>query len=57
MNYHEAADYLRVPAGTLRSMVSHRTIPHVRISPRVVSFLIADLDAWIAKHRVTTKRQ
>jgi len=53
MNYHEAAAYLRVPIGTLRSMVCRKVVPHVRISPRAVTFEVADLDAWIATRKVT----
>lgn len=52
LSYKQAAEYLAVPAGTLRSLVSHRKIPHVRIGPRSVTFEVAELDRWIAQHRV-----
>ena len=47
LNYREAARLLGIPVGTLRSMVCRRQIPHVRISPRVVVFDVAALDAWV----------
>lgn len=52
LNYNQAAEYLAVPVGTLRSMVSQRKIPHVRIAPRKVTFDLADLEAWIAARKV-----
>jgi excisionase family DNA binding protein len=53
LNYKQAAEYLSMPIGTLRSLVSHRKIPHARMGPRLVRFELADLDAWIAQHKVT----
>lgn len=53
LSYQQAADYLAVPVGTLRSLVSHRRIPHVRLSPRKVTFDRGELDAWIEKRKVT----
>jgi excisionase family DNA binding protein len=52
LSYPEAAAYLGVPVGTLRSMVSRRQVAHVRLSARVVKFDLADLDAMIAARRV-----
>ncbi len=52
MNYHEAAEYLRVPVGTLRAMVHRKAIPYARLSSRGVIFEVADLDAWIAARKV-----
>lgn len=52
LNYREAARMLGVPIGTLRSMVCRRQVPHIRISPRVVVFEVAALDAWITARRV-----
>lgn len=52
LGYKEAALYLGVPHGTLRSMVSRRQVPHHRLSARVVVFSAADLDAWLAERRV-----
>jgi len=53
LSYKEAAAYLAVPRGTLRSLVCKRSIPHIRISPRSVTFEVAELDAWIAARKVT----
>ena len=52
LNYREAARMLGIPVGTLRSMVCRRRVPHIRISPRIVVFDIAVLEAWIAARRV-----
>ena len=52
LNYREAARMLGIPIGTLRSMVCRRQIPHIRISPRIVVFDVAALDAWISARRV-----
>jgi excisionase family DNA binding protein len=52
LNYREAARMLGIPVGTLRSMVCRRQIPHIRISPRIVVFDVAALEAWIATRRV-----
>jgi excisionase family DNA binding protein len=37
MGYEAAAEYLGLPIGTLRSMVSRKQIPHVRLSARVAA--------------------
>lgn len=47
-----AAKKLAVPIGTLRSWVSRKQIPHVRLSGRVCVFDEAELDAWLASRRV-----
>jgi excisionase family DNA binding protein len=52
LTYADAATYLGLPIGTLRSMVCRRQIPHVRLSARVVRFDIAKLDALIAERSV-----
>ncbi len=52
LNYAKAAEYLNLPIGTLRSMVHYRTIPHIRISKRTVTFEVTDLDAWLAARKV-----
>ena len=46
-SYAEAALYLAIPLGTLRSMVSRRQVPHVRLSARIVVFDLDQLDRWI----------
>lgn len=52
LTYAQAAAYLALPIGTLRAMVHRKAIPHVRIGPRTVTFELADLDRWIAQHKV-----
>lgn len=52
LSYAQAAAYLALPIGTLRAMVHRKTIPHVHIGPRTVTFELAELDRWIASHRV-----
>lgn len=47
LSYREAADYLNLPSGTLRALVHHDRIPHVRFGPRTVRFRRASLDAWL----------
>lgn len=53
LGYELAAAMLAVPDGTLRSMVSRRLVPHIRISPRVVVFDEAELEQWIESKRQT----
>jgi len=36
----------------LHAMVSQRRIPHVRLGPRLVRFVEAELLAWIESRRV-----
>lgn len=52
LTYQEAADFIRVPIGSLRAMVHAKKIPHVRIGPRTVTFELADLEKWLAKRKV-----
>lgn len=52
LTYREAAEYLAIPNGTLRALVSRKAIPHIRISARSVTFELADLEAWIAARKV-----
>lgn len=52
LNYRDAARLLGIPVGTLRSMVCRRSVPHIRISPRVVVFDVGALEDWIASRRV-----
>jgi excisionase family DNA binding protein len=51
-DYPQAAAYLGLPVGTLRSLVSRRQIEHVRITARIVRFERAALDGMIAARRV-----
>jgi excisionase family DNA binding protein len=53
LRYAEAAKRLGVAPGTLRAWVARGTAPpHVRLSPRLVVFDAAELDEWVAAHRV-----
>jgi len=52
LSYAEAAAHLGVKLGTLRSMVSRKEIPHVRLSARLVLFDAAELDRHLAAHAV-----
>lgn len=52
VGYDEGAAYLAVPVGTLRSMVSRKQVPHVRLSARIVVFDLDELDAWLNSRRV-----
>lgn len=55
LNYEEAAAHLGVSVGCLRTWVCRKTVPHVRLSGRVVVFDRVALDAWIAEKTVTAK--
>lgn len=54
LTYEQAATYLSLPIGTLRSMVCRAVIPHHRLGPRTVRFDRADLDAWLAARKVAS---
>lgn len=56
MKYAEAAAYLGLPVNTLYAMVSRRTIPHVRISGRLVRFSKAALQEWLAGKMVEVRQ-
>lgn len=55
LTYQEAADFIRVPIGSLRAMVHAKKIPHVRIGPRTVTFELADLEKWLANQVIQAK--
>ena len=52
VDYRGAARLTGLPVGTLYSLVSRLQIPHVRLGPRSVRFLRADLRRWIESRRV-----
>ena len=52
VGYPDAAAYLAVPLGTLRSMVSRRQVPHVRLTARIVVFDLDALDAWLSERTI-----
>jgi len=47
----EVADLLRVPATTIRTWVTRRQIPVIRVG-RLLRFSTEDLDRWIALQRM-----
>ena len=55
VRYKEAATYTGIPQGTLRSLVSTKQIPHIRIGPRMVLLDLDALDAWLAARTVGAK--
>jgi excisionase family DNA binding protein len=52
VRYKAAAEYTGIPEGTLRSMVCTKTIPHIRIGPRMVLLDLDQLDQWLAERTV-----
>lgn len=52
LDYTAAAAFIGVKPGTLRSMVSRRQVPHIRLSKRVVVFEESALQTWLDAHRV-----
>lgn len=55
LTYQQAAQYLSLPLGSLYSLVHLKRIPHVRLSPRVVRFDEAELDAWLDARSVAAE--
>ncbi len=49
VRYKQAAQHTGIPEGTLRAMVCQKTIPHIRIGPRMVLFDLEALDLWLAE--------
>jgi excisionase family DNA binding protein len=52
LSYREAARLLRLPVGTLYSLVHQRRIPHVRMGARLVRFVRPALERWLAERTV-----
>lgn len=53
MDTHEASDYLRVPAKTLRSWRDRgEGPPYIRVNGRLVRYRVGDVDAWLDKQTV-----
>ena len=53
MNANEAGAYTRYTPQYLRLLARRREIPHIRVGVSV-RFTRADLDRWMAAHRVET---
>ena len=48
-----AAAYIGgITARTIRNWRTHRGLPFIRISARTIRFRRADLDDWLARHRI-----
>ncbi len=56
LTYQQAAEFLNLPRGSLYSLVYLKKIPHVRLSPRVVRFDQAELDAWLEHRSVAVEK-
>jgi excisionase family DNA binding protein len=54
--YSQAAAHLGIKIGTLRSMVCHQSVPHIRLGPRLVVFDSEQLDAWLAERAVPSRK-
>lgn len=53
MNDAEAAQYLGgIEKRTLREWRRTRALPHIKLTAKHVRYRQADLDTWIARHRV-----
>lgn len=55
LGYAQAAELVGVPASTLRSMVSRRQVPHIRLSARIVVFDVEEIETWLASKRVAVQ--
>ena len=52
LTYQQVADRYGFKLGTLACWVARKQIPHKRLSPRMVKFDPAELDAWLATKSV-----
>lgn len=52
MDYPALSGWLGIKIPTLRSMVSRRTIPSLRLGPRLVRFDRAEIERWIEACRI-----
>jgi len=55
LTYRQAATFLGVPVGTLYAWVHTRSIPHVRLGPRLVRFSREKLVAWVDARAIATR--
>ncbi len=55
LDYKGAAKLLGVKLGTLYWWVHNRTVPHHKMSDRVVRFSKADLVQWLKENKVTVQ--
>lgn len=54
--YAVAADHLGTKVTTLRSMVSRKQVPHIRLTARLVVFDLDQLDAWLRERAVAVSK-
>jgi len=52
VSYTDAAEYIGVPVGTLRSMVHRKQVPHIRLGPQLVRFDLDEIEKWLREHSV-----
>jgi excisionase family DNA binding protein len=52
VRYKQAAEHTGIPEGTLRALVCRKSIPHIRVSPRLVLLDLDELDQWLAAKTV-----
>lgn len=52
LSIDEAASYLSMSVGTLRSLMADQRIAYYQLSNRVVRFRLADVDAYLQATRV-----
>ena len=52
LTYAQAAQFMNVPVGTLYDWVHRKTVPHVRLGPRLVRFPLGALKAWLRTRSV-----
>lgn len=52
ITYADAAEFIGVPVGTLRSMVARKQVPHIRLGPQTVRFDLDELEQWLRAHAV-----
>ena len=47
LTYRDLADWLNIPMGTLNWWVATHKIPHVRLGPRTVRFVRAEIEHFL----------
>ncbi len=52
IDYTAAASLLGVKVTTLRSMVSRKQVPHIRLGAKLVRFDRDQLEQWLLEHSV-----
>ena len=55
IDYKAAAAHLGVTVNCLRTWVHRKTVPHIRLSGRVVVFDVEQLDQWLTERSVPAR--